>query len=99
MADRGLKMLETEPSDPVYGAIWCGWGLGPDFTQKQMTGMIPTLKGLNFNTVTVDDGWFESYGDFVPKHSIFPGGDEDVSQFVNAFHEQGYPIKLWITPE
>ncbi len=98
MADRGFDMLEIEPSDPVYGAIWCGWGLGPDFTQKQMTGMIPTLRDLDFNTVTVDDGWFESYGDFVPKHSIFPGGDEDVAQFINTFHEQGYPVKLWMTP-
>jgi alpha-galactosidase len=98
MADRGFKMLELNPSDPVYGAVWCGWGLGPDFTQKQMTGMIPTLKKLDFNTVTVDDGWFKSYGDFIPKPTIFPGGDEDVARFINKFHEQGYPVKLWITP-
>lgn len=98
MADRGFEMLKVEESDPVYGAIWCGWGLGPDFTQKQMTGMIPTLDELNFNTVTVDDGWFESYGDFVPKPSIFPNGDEDVTKFTSKFKEQGYPIKLWFTP-
>jgi alpha-galactosidase len=98
MADRGFKMLESVPGDPVYGAVWCGWGLGPDFSQKQMTGMIPMLKELNFNTVTVDDGWFESYGDFVLKHTIFPESDADVAQFINSFHQQGFPVKLWITP-
>ncbi len=98
MADRGFKMLEVEESDPVYGAVWCGWGLGPDFTQAQMTGMIPTLDTLNFNVVTVDDGWFESYGDFVPKTTIFPGGDKDVASFTNTFHKKGYPVKLWFTP-
>lgn len=98
MADRGFEMLEADESDPVYGAVWCGWGFGPDFTQKQMTGMMPTLDNLNFNVVTVDDGWFESYGDFVPKSTIFPGGDEDVAKFTEKFHEQGYPIKLWFTP-
>ncbi len=98
MADRGFEMLEVEESDPVYGAVWCGWGLGPDFTQEQMTGMIPTLEDLNFNVITVDDGWFESYGDFVPKSTIFPGGDEDVAKFTEKFHDQGYPIKLWFTP-
>jgi alpha-galactosidase len=98
MADRGFKMLELKPKDPVYGAVWCGWGLGPDFTQKQMTGMIPTLKEFHFNTVTVDDGWFKYYGDFVPKPTIFPGGDEDVAQFIDTFHKHGYPVKLWMTP-
>jgi len=98
MAERGFKMLEPEPSDPAYGAVWCGWGLGPNFTQKQMTGMIPVLKELNFSVVTVDDGWFESYGDFIPKQSIFPGGDKEVSKFTEVFHEHGYPLKLWMTP-
>ena len=98
MAGRGFEMLEADETEPVYGAVWCGWGLGPDFTQAQMTGMIPTLKDLHFNVVTVDDGWFESYGDFVPKSTIFPGGDEDVAKFTAQFHEQGYPIKLWFTP-
>ncbi len=98
MADRGLKMLELDPADPVYDADWCGWGLGPDFTQQQMIGMIPTLEKYHFNTVTVDDGWFESYGDFVLKSSIFPGGDADVAKFTATFHEKGFPVKLWLTP-
>ncbi len=98
MADRGLKMLEVDESDPVYDADWCGWGLGPDFTQQQMTGMIPTLEELHFNTVTMDDGWFESYGDFVLKSSIFPGGDADAAKFTATFHAKGFPVKLWFTP-
>jgi alpha-galactosidase len=98
MADRGLKMLETDPTDQVYDADWCGWGLGPDFTQQQMTGMIPTLEELHFNTVTMDDGWFESYGDFVLKSSIFPGGDADAAKFTATFHAKGFPVKLWFTP-
>lgn len=98
MADRGFKMLETKADDPVYDADWCGWGLGPDFTQAQMTSMMPVLEELGFNTVTVDDGWFESYGDFIPKATIFPGGDKDVANFTMQFHEKGHPVKLWFTP-
>jgi len=98
MADKGFKMLEIDTADPVYDADWCGWGLGPDFTQEQMTGMIPTLEELDFNTVTVDDGWFESYGDFVPKSTIFPGGDDDVAKFTEKFHAKGFLVKLWFTP-
>ncbi len=98
MADRGLKMPETEPADPVYDADWCGWGLGPDFTREQMIRTIPLLKKLDFKTVTVDDGWFESYGDFVLKSTIFPGGDSDAADFTATFHEKGFRVKLWFTP-
>ena len=98
MADRGFEMLQPKPSDQVYGAVWCSWGFGPDFTQQQMFDIIPTLKELNFNTATMDDGWFASYGDFIPKKTIFPNGDADMAKLTGVFHEQGFPIKLWFTP-
>ena len=98
MNHRGIKIAEPEPDHPVYGPIWCSWGLGPDFTRQQLSDIIPVIDSLRFRVVTIDDGWFEYYGEFIPKASIFPAGDADVRNVTDMFHRSGYPIKLWFTP-
>jgi len=98
MAAKGFKMIQPDSSDPVYGAEWCGWGLGPDFEPQKMIDMIPVLKEMNFKVVTVDLGWFYHNGDLVPRDDRFPNGDADMRKFVKAFHDNGLLIDLWITP-
>jgi alpha-galactosidase len=98
MERKGLKMLPLNSSDPVYDAVWCGWGFGPDFTMKQMTDMIPLLKEYHFKVATVDLGWFYQNGDFSLRDDTFPNGDEDMIKFVKTFHDNGILMKLWITP-
>lgn len=95
MACNGLKM--PQPSEDSYKPIWCGWGFGPDFTQQQMTDMIPLARKLEFQVVTVDAGWFYNNGDFRPRDDTFPGGEEDMKSFVQKFHDAGLKVKLWIT--
>jgi alpha-galactosidase len=97
MAQKDLKMPVMEPSHSAYEPIWCGWGFGPDFTQKQMIDMIPVVKELGFKVVTLDDGWFYDNGDFVPRDDTFPNGDADMKQFVKTFHDHDLKIKLWVT--
>ena len=96
MGCKGFKMLK--PTESVYEAIWCGWGFGMDFTTKQMIDMIPLLKELNIKVVTVDAGWFYINGDFFPRKDTFPNGDADMRKFVKTFHDNGFLVKLWITP-
>jgi alpha-galactosidase len=97
MADNGFEMLEINPADPAYDAVWCGWGFGPDFTTKQMYDMIPFLHEFNFKVVTVDLGWFYKNGDYMPRDDTFPNGDADMRKFVKTFHDNGFKIKVWIT--
>ncbi len=97
MERKGLKMLENDPDDPVYEAIWCAWGFGPDFTIKHIYDMIPVLKEYNYKVVTIDDGWFNKNGDFKPRSNAFPNGDEDMRNFVKTFHDNGLKVKLWTT--
>ncbi len=98
MASKGFTMLKDEPSDPVYEAIWCGWGFGPGFEAHKMTDMIPLLKELGYKVVTVDFGWFYANGDFFPRDDTFPKLEEDMRKFVKTFHDNGFKIKLWLTP-
>ncbi len=99
MAGRGLKMISLSADNPVYDAIWCGWGFGPDFTTSQMIEMIPLLKEWGIKVVTVDFGWFTANGDFDRLNpEIFPNGESDIRAFVKTFHDAGFRIKLWITP-
>jgi alpha-galactosidase len=99
MARNGFEMIKVHPSDPVYNAVWCGWGFGPDFTKKQMYDMIPLLHEFNFKVVTVDMGWFYKNGDYIPRDDTFPAGDEDMRKFVKTFHDEGFQIKIWITTQ
>jgi len=98
MACKGFEMMKCDPSDPVYEAIWCGWGFGPGFETHKMTDMIPLLKELGFKVVTVDFGWFYDNGDFFPRDDTFPNLDADMRKFVKTFHDNGFKIKLWLTP-
>lgn len=95
MACNGLKM--KQPSVDSYKPVWCGWGFGPDFTQQQMLDMIPLVKKLGFQVVTVDAGWFYNNGDFKPRDNTFPEGEEDMKRFVQKFHDADLKVKLWIT--
>ena len=98
MQRKGFKMLEPEPSDPVYDPVWCGWGYGPNFRPQKMIEMIPLLKELGFKVVTVDLGWFYANGDFLLRDDMFPNGDEDMKKFVQTFHDNGLLMKIWTTP-
>jgi alpha-galactosidase len=93
---RGLQMQQPPPE--AYEAIWCGWGFGPDFTPQQMIDMIPVAKDLGIRVATIDMGWFEANGDFAPRKETFPNGEEDMKRLVEEFHEEGFLVKLWITP-
>jgi len=85
-----------KPSDEAYNVAWCGWGYEFNVTPKQMLGTIPKLKEMGIKWATLDDRWFDTYGDWNPRKDTFPGNS--IKQMVDEFHKQGMLAQLWWLP-
>ncbi len=83
-------------NDENYAVAWCGWGYEFGVTPKQMLGTIPKLKELGIHWATLDDGWFNNYGDWQPRSPAFPG--TAIQDMVKSFHQQGIKVQLWWLP-
>jgi alpha-galactosidase len=79
-----------------YAVSWCGWGYEFGVTPKQMLDTIPKLKELGIHWATLDDGWFNDYGDWQPRAPQFAGSA--MQDMVQKFHEQGIKVQLWWLP-
>jgi alpha-galactosidase len=79
-----------------YAISWCGWGYEENVTPKQMLDTIPKLKELGIHWATLDDRWFNNYGDWQPRQDTFPG--DSLQKMVKAFHDQGIKVQLWWLP-
>jgi len=79
-----------------YAISWCGWGYEEDVTPKQMVNTIPKLKELGIHWATLDDRWFDNYGDWQPRSDTFPG--DSIQKMVKAFHDQDIKVQLWWLP-
>jgi alpha-galactosidase len=85
-----------KPSNEAYNVSWCGWGYEFNVTPAQMTGTIPKLKEFNIKWATLDDRWFDTYGDWNPRSDTFPG--DSIKKMVDDFHKEGELVQLWWLP-
>jgi len=85
-----------KPTDQDYSVSWCGWGYEFNVTPKQMTGTIPELKKLDINWATLDDRWFDTYGDWNPRKDTFPA--DSISKMVGEFHKNNIYAQIWWLP-
>ena len=90
----GLKKATSNNED--YAVSWCGWGYLANVTPAQMLGTIPKLKELGIHWATLDDRWFNNYGDWKPRNDTFPG--DEIQKMVQQFHQQGIKVQLWWLP-
>ncbi|MGA8233989.1 MAG: glycoside hydrolase family 36 protein [Candidatus Acidiferrales bacterium] len=90
----GLKKATSNSED--YAVSWCGWGYLANVTPAQMLGTIPKLKEFGIHWATLDDRWFNNYGDWQPRTDTFPG--DEIRKMVQQFHEQGIKVQLWWLP-
>jgi alpha-galactosidase len=90
----GLKKATSNAED--YAVSWCGWGYLANVTPAQMLGTIPKLKELGIHWATLDDRWFNNYGDWKPRSDTFPG--DEIQKMVQQFHSQGIKVQLWWLP-
>lgn len=94
IAKEGLSKPTNNPEN--YAVAWCGWGYEFGVTPKQMLDTIPKLKELGIHWATLDDGWFNNYGDWQPNTKGFPGAA--IQDMVKQFHDQGIKVQLWWLP-
>ncbi len=85
-----------KPSSEAYNVSWCGWGYESDVTPAQMVGTIPKLKEMGIKWATLDDRWFDNYGDWKPRQDTFSG--DSIQRMVQDFHKQGMLVQLWWLP-
>ncbi len=85
-----------KPSSEAYNVSWCGWGYEFNVTPAQMLGTVPKLKELGIKWATLDDRWFDTYGDWNPRNDTFPG--DSIKKMVDDFHKQGILVQLWWLP-
>jgi alpha-galactosidase len=88
----------TKPAnnDEDYKVSWCGWGYEFGVTPKQMLDTIPKLKDLDIHWATLDDGWFNNYGDWQPHAPVF--ASDAIPDMVRKFHDQGIKMQVWWLP-
>lgn len=85
-----------KPSGEAYNVSWCGWGYEFNVTPAQMLGTVPKLKELGIKWATLDDRWFDTYGDWNPRAETFPG--DSIKRMADDFHKQGELVQLWWLP-
>jgi alpha-galactosidase len=89
-------LTRPKNNDENYAVSWCGWGYEANVTPKQMLATIPKLQELGIHWGTLDDRWFNNYGDWLPRKDTFPG--DSIQQMVKDFHQQGIKVQLWWLP-
>jgi alpha-galactosidase len=79
-----------------YAVSWCGWGYESDVTPAQMLATVPKLRELGIHWATLDDRWFNNYGDWQPRPDNFPA--DSIKQMVSDFHAKNIKVQLWWLP-
>jgi|tagenome__1003787_1003787.scaffolds.fasta_scaffold20990084_14 alpha-galactosidase len=89
-------LARPENNEENYAVSWCGWGYEADVTPAQMISTIPKLKEMSIHWATLDDRWFNNYGDWQPRSDTFPA--DAIKKMVNDFHAQGIKVQIWWLP-
>src|ERR1043165_7834371 len=85
-----------KPSNEAYNVSWCGWGYEFSVTPAEMLGTVPKLKELGIKWATLDDRWFDTYGDWNPRSETFPG--DSIKKMADDFHKENMLVQLWWLP-
>ncbi len=85
-----------KPTNEDYNISWCGWGYEFNVTPAQMLGTIPKLKEFGIKWATLDDRWFQNYGDWQPRADTFP--NDAIKKMADDFHRQGILVQIWWLP-
>lgn len=61
-----------------------------------MLNTIPKLKDLGIHWATLDDRWYDNYGDWLSRPDTFPG--DSMQTMVKQFHDHGIKVQIWWLP-
>lgn len=93
----GMKML-TDVSERSFEPRWESWGWGFNWTIELILGKLDELEGVGVKQITLDDGWYDSAGDWGLKPEKFPNGISDMLRLTDAIHAHGMSALLWWRP-
>jgi alpha-galactosidase len=96
MIRQGLSAPTTNEED--FQPAWCSWGYEFDVRPEEMTGVLPVLKELGIPWLTLDDRWFDHYGDWNPRPDTFPSGDKQMQKMVEKIHSERAYAQIWWYP-
>jgi alpha-galactosidase len=100
VAYRGLLDRQGYRPQPwsrrAYEPGWSSWGYRTDLTPARLRAVIPKLKALGLARVTIDEGWFGTYGDWQPRSQRF--GAESIRDLVRELHRNGLSVDIYWVP-
>lgn len=96
LSAQGLAPAVPHAED--YAPAWCSWGYEFDVRPVELVGVLPKLRELGLHWLTLDDRWFDRYGDWNPRADTFPGGAARLRALVDELHAAGVYAQLWWYP-
>jgi len=96
LALQGLKAPEPNPED--FASAWCSWGYEFDVQPSEVIGVLPKVQELGIHWLTLDDRWFDRYGDWNPREDTFPNGVDELKQMNDKIHVAGALSQVWWYP-
>ena len=93
----GLQKAKSTNEDYAVSCVRRGYL--SDVTPTQMLGTIPKLKEFGIHWATLDDRWFNNYGDWQPRPDTFPAGRCDRWCSVPRARHQGAAVVLPLAVE
>jgi alpha-galactosidase len=96
-----LSASGVRPADPgpeSYQPAWCSWGYEFDVRPEDMLEALPKVRELGLRWLTLDDRWFDCYGDWNPRGDTFPGGEDQMRAMVDAIHRASAYAQIWWYP-
>jgi alpha-galactosidase len=96
LAAQGVR--SPQPIEVDYEPAWCSWGYEFDVRPAEVMAVLPVLKQMGIRWLTLDDRWFDAYGDWNPRRDTFPRGADDLRAINSALHAVGCRSTLWWYP-
>jgi len=88
----------AQPTAECFEPEWCSWGYEFDVQPGEMLGVLPKATELGLTWLTLDDRWFDHYGDWNPRADTFPGGGTQLRALVDEIHRVGGRAQIWWYP-
>lgn len=93
----GVIMRETVP-ERSYSLRWETWGWGTGWTTELISARLSELASAGVCQITIDDGWYDSPGDWNLSPEKFPNGTADMRRLTDLIHSYGMTAILWWRP-
>lgn len=93
-----IMPAQAEIPDSSYDLRWESWGWEFNWTVDLIIGKLDELQAAGVKQITLDDGWYDSTGDWGLNSSKFPNGISDMTRLTDAIHAHGMTALLWWRP-